>query len=222
MMSSAKIGKKARLFLVIGACVSVAALILILFFDSLIGAWFQSTISVDNPALLSNFETKVFYAFEGGAESLLSADEAISVTPDTVEQLQFRVEYRGESAAYLRVRVQSEFYNTISGTRLPQTEDLLALSNSSTKWCADNGYLYYTERLGDNSQTNGSTVPSGTTVTAPATVFSPLDGVFSLSADFSALMPSERQQYEGQLYVMVEAVQPDRYPEFWNLSTLPF
>ncbi len=191
----------------------------ILLFLALIGgmyarAWFKNVLEIENPAQLTNFITKTEYSFDGTQWTELSAGQAITVSvpnsgvTNDLSKLQVRVSYQGHSAAYIRASVQGNFYNVNTGTYLPQPESFWSLSEKNTslnQWISSDEYIYFASRVSKYD-----------TMTA-------LPSDLCVNAKFDELGTISRyQEYEGKVYIIVEAVQPDRYAALWGIDTLPF
>lgn len=172
-----------------------------------VNGWFIAQHTVSNPAKLTNFVTAVECSKDGGLTWVSDAEEyPFIITPDNVDDVQIRVSYRGESAAYLRVSLFGGLYNKHTGTYLPQSDAFWSFDSNAT-WLHADRYLYYPEKLEKKPE------------------FSTLQPTFGIDADLESLGTiSEHQQYEGKLYVIVDAVQPDRYSVHWDIPVggLPF
>lgn len=169
-------------------------------------AWFRNFLTEENEADISNFLTQVQYSFNETDWSTYSSEQPITVTAENLENLQVKVQYQGQSAAYLRMTVYGNFYNKNTGTVLPIPDSFWSLvpaSESDSNWViSDDGYGYYKQRLEQ-----------------------PPHGIDLETFGVRAALPEDRslyQEYEGKLYIIVDAVQPDRYPAFWGISELPF
>ena len=192
-------------------------------------AWFKNTETASTPAVLTNFETTVEYSVGNNVWKPLSDGKSIpviinnntvkldvtriddvSVTPD---HLQLRITYRGKSDAFIRLSTYGSFQNADTDTYLPQADGLWNLSG--TNWINNDTYLYYTKIVGcthDETASVGSYQETHTMETMTVTIDS------SKLADSI----SPHQDYKGDLYIHVDAVQPDRFQEFWGITELPF
>lgn len=195
---------KSTLVIFVSAVMAAVLLVTMLLIGTQTVAWFRSVDTFTNDAQISNFVTAASYSQDGGATwTLLQSGDAIITTPDTVNDLQLQISYHGEHAAYLRVSVYGSFYNADTDTYLPQPVDFWSFDGyDSADWLAHEGYLYYTHKLADSAAV--TTLPSFSILAA-------------LPDEISAY-----QDYEGELYIVVDAVQPDRYPVFWGVSALPW
>ena len=208
------------------ALVSALSILLAMF---QVTAWFKNFQTASTDAVLTNFETKVEYSIGNNSWKSLSANTAIpvvisgntvklditrvdgvSVTPS---MLQLRITYKGKSNAFVRLSAYGSFQNADTHTYLPQLENLWILKG--TNWQLSNGYVYYKKIVGcthDETVSVGSFAQSCTleslTVTLDATKLS------------AAISP--HQDYQGELYIHVDAVQPDRFQEYWEITQLPF
>ncbi|MBQ9413564.1 MAG: hypothetical protein IJU16_00390 [Clostridia bacterium] len=174
-----------------------------------IGAWFTPVRNLDQNAQLTSFAVTVQYSTNSGSSySDYTAGTAIPITTSNVNNVRVKVYYQGISAAYLRVKVYGGFYNNAfdDHPRLPLPDYFWRLSG--TNWVQKNNatygdYAYYKTRF-ENAQ-------SATALNA-----------LTLSADISALGTVDTvQPLTGELYIVVDAVQPDRYPALWGINEIP-
>lgn len=192
----------------------LAALLLfsLVFLGTQTVAWFKNHKTIDDPAILTNFEPTVHYSFNGTNFEEFTAGTPIKITPDDFKDgktLQLHVSYTGESAAFVRVMVSGSFKNEYTGTYLPQPENFWSLSGDN--WVTEGEYTYFTQLLEKSDDS-----------TTMEKVESKLLNVLYVSTDLSKLGKiSEHQKYSGELYVIVDAVQPDRYDEIWGITTIP-
>lgn len=206
MKSNGSIVSKSTVVLLVSAVMAAVLLITLLLIGTQTVAWFKSFDVVENDAALSNFVTLVEYSFNATEEQpvweSVSDGEAIPVTPDKLDDLSIRVNYQSaHHTAYARVSVFGSFYNIHTGTYLPQEEPFWSFVEYDNSWTLSDSYLYYNQKL----ETTGE---SDTLTLSP----------FSVQATFPESV-SEHQDYQGDLYVIVDAVQPDRYPVFWTTTT---
>ena len=174
-----------------------------------IGAWFTPVRKLDQTAQLTSFALTVQYSTNGGSSyTAYTAGTAIPVTTANVNNVRIKVSYQGVSAAYLRVKVYGGFYNNAfdDHPRLPLPDYFWRLSG--TNWVQKNDatygdYAYYKTRM--------KNVASATAL-----------DVLALSANISALGTIETTQpLTGEVFIVVDAVQPDRVPAFWGISAVP-
>ena len=196
--------------LYIALCISMVLLLTITFFAPSVIAWFKSFIVVKNDGQLTNYTIKTEYSLDGSSWSTYTAGTPIAVSSADASKLQIRVSYTGIHKAYLRVKLHGDYVNRHSGTHLSVIDGTSLFSPSGgSGWKLSNGYYYYTSKVG-KSNVDGSK-------SASTQVLSAFKVVSSLPSDASAY-----QEYDTELYVMVDAVQTDRYDELWGLSSLPF
>ncbi len=197
---------KSTLILFISAVMAAILLISMLLIGTQTVAWFKSYTVVTHPAEFSNFVTSVEYSLDGDSWTAVNADKPIPLTIDTVDDIQIRVSYKSaHHTAYLRVSVFGGFYNRNTKTYLPLSENAWSFTTTGlTKWSSLNGYLYYKELLN---------TPDGTDILQLET--------FRLNATLPQNI-SSHQAYNGELYVIVDAVQPNRYQELWGITKLPW
>ncbi len=191
--------------LMISALLAAVLLVVVMLSTPYAVSWFKNKLEVPNPAILSNFVTEVTYSTNGTDYATLEAGDAIVLSPEQLSNLRIQVGYQGFSQAYLRVSVFGSFKNKNTGTFLPQSDAFWMLTGNDS-WVADTSgeYLYYSALLEKTD-----------TMTALA--------AFTLSADIASLGDiSAHQNYESELYVLVDAVQPNRYQEHWGIAELPF
>lgn len=217
---------RSSLLTMVLALVSVLSILLAMF---QVTAWFKNFENASTDAVLTNFETKVEYSVGNDLWIELSPDSPIpvvlsenAVIPDatridgvsvTPNSLQLRITYTGKSNAFLRLSAYGSFQNADTKTYLPQSDDLWSVSG--TNWQLSNGYIYYKKEVGcvhNETASVGSYTKTHTLETLTVT----LD-----SAKLASVI-SSRQDYQGDLYIHVDAVQPDRFQEYWGISQLPF
>ncbi len=197
--------------LCIALCVTLSLLMLICMFAPPLMAWFKTSETVHNAAQISNFVTNVQYTTKANptADSdwkSVQAGAPIEITKEQVGALKIRVGYTGMHKAYLRVKLFGDYMNRHSKTHLstPQETPPFTPVEAAGWLLHTDGYMYYTQTLGSSE---------GSLTYLPT---------FSVDSDISVYNASEHQEYNAKIYVLVEAVQTDRYDELWNLSSLPF
>lgn len=195
--------KSSRKLILLSALLSAVLTFTSILYSSQVTGWFTVRTSVDNPAKISNFVTEVQYLNPSTSTwTKVDAGQPIKITASQDVSLQVRLRYRGFSAAYVRVSVFGGFMNKNTGTHLPQS-DLIWGMDSNSKWIKSGNYLYYPEVLQKKDAMN--------TLTS-----------FNVEADLSSAgVISEHQEYESELYILVEAVQPDRISSHWGITSLP-
>ena len=210
---------RASLLTMLLSLVAVLSILLAMF---QVTAWFVNTETATTDAVLTNFETTVQYAVNGSSSwTPLSGTNAIpiGVTYDSAnsvwnfDTVQLEITYRGKSNAFLRVSAYGSFQNADTQTYLPQSDGLWTISG--TNWQSSNGYWYYTQKVGcahNETASVGSFTDDHTLQTLTVT----------LDSTKLAQLISPHQDYQGELYIHVDTVQPDRYQEFWNIDALPF
>ncbi|MBQ3069842.1 MAG: hypothetical protein IJD01_07865 [Clostridia bacterium] len=194
--------------LMISALLSAVLLVTLMLSTPYVMSWFKNKLEVPQPARISNFVTQVeYYNADSAVWTDLDAGAPIVLSPDAISSLKIRVTYQGFSQAYVRAKVFGSFKNKHTGTFLPQGEDLWTLGTNS-KWVSSEGWLYYPEVLGSIG-----TSSSDTKILEEFTV-----SVNTASLDDA----SDHQEYLSEVYILVDAVQPDRWQAHWGISTLPF
>ncbi len=209
-MNTKRISKK-QIILIVSSVITATLLLVALVCGMFARAWFRDYLDVTTPAKISNFDISVEYSIDGTWKTLKNPEAPIELTSSNdVNSLQVRITYQGFSAAYLRTKVYGNFYNKHTGTHLPQPEHFWTLSPvSASDWKQSGDYWYHTSLLHnlDQSKSNDKT---------------PLS-VLNVSADMSALGEiSPHQEYAGNVYVVVDVVQPDRCEAFWGVSPTVF
>ncbi len=217
---------RSSLLTMILALVSVFTLLLAMF---QVNAWFKNFQTAETDAVLTNFDTKIEYSvgsntwkvledntgipliIQGDTAKLdVSRIDGITTTPST---LQIRITYTGKSNAFIRFSAFGNFYNADTKTYLPQKDGLWSVTG--TNWVKNNGYWYYKQKVGcAHNETLSVGSFSDTHVLKTLTV--------TLDTTKLASTISPHQDYQGDLYFYVDAVQPDRFQEFWGIETLPF
>ncbi len=193
-------------------------------------AWFINVREAEADLVLSDFDTKIEYRISdktwkelpaGNALPVIMRDgntildvsrlEGISSVPDKIE---LQISYTGISHAYIRASLHGSFRNADTKTYLPQMDGLWRFSGNN--WDESGHYWYYKHKAGD--------------IRDPEKTFEQykdahvLSDTLTVTVDLSKLSDtiSQHQDYEGELFIFVDAVQPDRYTAFWELSKLPF
>ncbi len=207
-------------------CLALLATISVFVATYQVEAWFKNFATASTDAVLTNFETKVKYAVDDNSWEQAPAGTSIPIVIENGDvkldvsrlsgvtavpnSLQIQVTYNGKSSAYLRASVKAVFQNKHTGTVLPALN--LSFSGSD-KWVTSGDYIYYTEKCGeehDGTKTPDQYVKSHNLY------------VFTVSLGDSNPDISKYQDYKGDLYIVVDTVQPDRYEAFWGLESLPF
>lgn len=212
----------------ITAALAFVLMIAILIATFQVNAWFKSHHTVTTPAIISNFETIVEYGVSvqdgavstwhtlpvGSAIPLVYKDGAVYLNNVTSEDqsLQIRVTYKGVSAAYCRFSLSGSFRNAATETYLPQNGTLW--NATGTNWIQSGEYWYYAKKLGD--QHDPAKVVTDYKDTHVLDTFTVTLNTENLSKNISP-----HQDYQGELYVTVDAVQPDRVKAFWGINTIP-
>ncbi len=195
--------------LYIALCVSLVLLLTITLFAPSVIAWFKSFLTIHNDGQLTNYITTTEYSTNGSSWTTLEPGAAIEVSAADAAKLQIRVSYTGIHKAYVRVKLHGDYVNRHSGTHLPAPEDTeLFEPSGGSGWVFSKGYYYYTTKLGKSSD--------GTAAASKQQL-----NTFKVSASLPA-DASMYQEYDAKIYVLVDAVQTDRYDELWGLSSLPF
>lgn len=187
--------------MLISALLSAVLLVSMVVCGFQVNAWFRARLEIENPVQITNFVSSVEYSFDGNSWRSLANSSSISVTPDNIDDLRIRVFYKGESAGYLRVKAYSTFKNADTGTVLPQLENtFIQWKSTSAKWVLNGDYIYYDSLL--SKKENASVLP-----------------VLTVGSDMSFLSDrSDYQDYSGEVYVIVDTVQPDRYETLWKIG----
>ncbi len=197
---------KSTLILFISAVMAAVLLMSMLLIGTQTVAWFKSHTVVEHPGEFSNFITLVDYSLDGKSWVTVDATKPIPVTLDTLDDIRVRVTYKSaHHTAYLRVSLFGGFHNQNTGTYLPLTADCWSFSKGeSNKWMTSGDYLYYTQLL--DTPASSDTLILDTlqvNMTKPANI-------------------SNHQAYSGELYIIVDAVQPNRYTQLWGIDRLPW
>lgn len=185
--------KKRREYAYIVIAVAVLLLSGILFVGMAL-SWFSPKQEADLSVVITNFSTETKYSISGSAYETLEAEDQLSV--DSLDTLRLRLDYTGPSAAYIRVRLFESFKD--SNGKL--VSSLPINYNLGTDWVEKDGYYYYKNIViqgADDKEPKQLNFVSGATLAGTATAKNGV--VFNLVA-------------------VVEAVQPDRFDEFFGTS----
>ena len=201
---------------VITAALALLSIISLLMATIQVDAWFKSHHTVTTPTAISNFEQKVQY-HNGSRWVTLNLNQPIPVKYG--DKIRVCIQHKSISATYIRVSVFGNFYNADTGTLLPQSDALFTfdLKDDSQNWKtikSDPFHIYYANDF--YSWDNDAQIPSP----IPTTDLEEFTVCVNPKAFPESI--SEYQDYTGELFVYVDAVQPDRFQEFWGITTLPF
>ncbi len=205
---NSRIVLSAHFTLMLSAILSALLLIALMVSTPYVMSWFKFKEDVPQPARISNFVTQTeYYNADTGVWTELEAGTPIRLSPESISSLKVRVTYQGFSQAYLRATVFGSFKNKHTETVLPQGDVLWTLGTNS-KWVSSDGWLYYPEVLGSIGTSSSDTK---------------ILEEFTVSVNTASLGDiSDHQEYLSELYILVDAVQPDRWQAHWGISTLPF
>lgn len=193
--------------LMIVASISLAVLLFSVMFANPIIGWFKAHLQIDNPAEITNFVTAVSYTVDNSTTTPANGIPYIFAvnSKDTAVTIKAALSYQGKSAAYVRVSFCGNYYNKNTKTYLPMADntEFVTVSNAGEWIDGKDGYWYYPTMLENADELSVfSTMELKTNTAAYATM-------------------SEKQEYEGELYVIVDAVQPNRMEAFWGRTTSP-
>ncbi len=199
---------KSTLILFISAVMAAVLLISMLLIGTQTVAWFKSFDVLDHPGEFSNFVTLVDYSLDGKTWVTVDATKPIPVTLDTLDDIRVRVTYKSaHHTAYLRVSLFGGFYNANTKTYLPQSAGCWSFDlTDTTKWHLSGEHVYYTEKLSTPETTQDAAMELET---------------FKINATLPDTV-SAHQAYSGELYIIVDAVQPNRYTQLWEIDRLPW
>ncbi len=196
-----------------------------------VNAWFKSHITVSSPAVITNFDTVVEYCVDENTNkwitvptgasipvslkdgAVLLNSEKINNLAEGYDKIKIRIIYKGKSSAYLRFSLSGSFQNADTGTYLPQLDSIW--DASGTNWIEDGEYWYYENKLGDIYDPDKSVNEYKETHEL---------NTFTITVDPTKFPKdiSSHQDYQGELFITVDTVQPDRYKAFWGVNELPF
>ncbi len=181
-----------------------------------VNAWFKSHHTHSTPAIISNFEQTTQY-YNGSSWVTLDSNGVIPLK--STDKIRVRIHHKGVSASYIRVSVTGNFYNADTNTLLPQSDTLFNIDlNDNSKWKkinTDSRHIYYSDDF--YSWDHSTVIPNIKNASQDTEEFT-----VSVNQDAFPEEISPHQEYQGELYIHVDAVQPDRYQEFWNITSLPF
>lgn len=191
-------------------------------------AWLTvGTGTLDRNLFLSNFDTEAVVWFEGGSMSQ-NADKTISVdvgvdpnAANYIGKLRVNAKFTGRGQAYLRVKMVQQWTDgdgTIlqSNVLLPyniSTPYNMTTGGNQSAWFdnrMDDYCLYYAKKL--------TSVVNGTYETIPVIIADPQPAQFA--SKLAAVIPQGNVNLK--IAIILEAVQVNRYPQFWGINTLPW
>ena len=216
MLKTIWTNKETRMSL-ISLALSVFFVINLLFATVQITAWFKNHTIVKHDVAVTNFLHTVQYK-SGNNWIDLNAGSAIPITISNgnVQPVTVRIKHQGKSAVAIRVSAFGNYYNADTSTVLPlSSEGLWTLNStsSSSLWgkLSNDDHLYYkNDYYQYKSNYNIDDYNTPPIYTDEFTITATIDDV------------SVHQDYKGELYIIVDAVQPDRFQELWGISSLPF
>ena len=174
---------------------------------------------------LSNFNAEAVVWFEGGTMSQ-NTDKTISVdvvdtnAPNYIGKLRVDAKYKGRGQAYIRLKMIQQW--TDENGIILQSNVLLPY-NISTPYTGTSGpqsawfdnrpddyCLYYAQKL--------TSLENETYVNIPVIIADPNPTQFA--AKLAAVVP--RGTVNLKIAITLEAVQVNRYPQFWGIERLPW
>ncbi len=188
------------------ASIALVLLLLSLAFASPTIGWFKNHSKIRNDAVFSNFVTNVSCTVNGKTTTLTNSTPCVFAVPanKTAVPIITQITYQGESAAYLRVSICGGYYNKNTKTYLPIDANTPFVTVSGSKWVdGKDGYWYYPTMLEHH---HNAMMLETLTLTTNAAVYSNM---------------SDKQAYECEVYVNVDAVQANRFKQVWDIDEIP-
>ena len=220
--------------------VLAVALILVL---SATFALFTETVDGTRRFTLSNFTSDVVVYFDGhtsannpaqpsGTTGRANYYEVSMTDPDNnrtnyIGDLRVSVKYRGEGVGLLRVRVMEEWYTekTVSGSTV---RTVRPYSVEMPYFIGDNNALLYTGSLSGNkakwfdNRANDYCFYYATPISHAgenAKTIEFIHGLDTSKIDFGAI---DVNSTNVRVIIEADVVQVNRYPQYWNLTKLPW
>lgn len=188
-------------------------------------AWLTAgTGTLDRVISLSNFDTKANVWFEGSAPITKNTDGTITVDVTTpgaanyIGKLRVNALYTGRGRAYIRVKMIQQWTD---GTGKILQSNVLLPYNIATPYdlgAGGNQSAWFDNRLDDYClyyATKLSFSPNGTFTTIPV-----ITAGFDPDLKLAGVIPDGTVTLK--IAVTLEAVQVNRYPQFWGIETLPW
>ncbi len=177
---------------------------------------------------LSNFDAYAEVYFDGGTnppETYRNTDGSVSVdltnplAENYIGKIRVDVYYKGRGAAYVRLKTIQQWQENSPGNKILQADNAIPYTiakpylptdtGNQAKWFdnrADDYCFYYATRL--------TALNTGFTSAADAKVITGVD-----ITRLNAIKPDNATLKIG---FTLEAVQVNRYPQFWGLESLPW
>ena len=187
--------RRAAMFILIaGICIILSVFLVV----GLAFSWFQPPKDADVKVHITDFSAYTKIGLSNSTKERLADSHQIKVgsTGANVGTLKLDIHYTGRSSAYIRVQLFESFKNS-SGALYPATDVNYTLSSG---WVEYDGFYYY----------HLPVAPAGRTDTEISVPF-----VTGASTNYNT------SDYNGvyfNLVSVVEAVQPDRFDEFFGIS----
>ena len=179
-----------------------------------ITAWFKNHLIIEHDVAVTNFQHTVQYKSGSNWVSVKAGDAIpITISGGSVQPVTVRIQHKGKSAVAIRVSAFGNYYNADTSTVLPlSSKGLWTLDSTSSSWgkLSNDDHLYYKNDYYQYSSQKYIADYTSTYYTDTFTVTATVDEI------------SLHQDYKGELYIIVDAVQPDRFQELWGISALPF
>ena len=215
----ARIKDKKSLLILVVALVAVALIIAVIYTANRSGAWLSDQQNQDMTAQYSNFLISADIKF-GNSEAAKDTSglipvNVVSTTADNyIDNLRVSLNYKGESQAYVRVKVLEEWRlaDQVDGitevSAVPNTP--LTAYDLADNWYDNrkyDGYFYYKLPLNAATETNIPLITGASGYWRDPEYLPQEDGYPQLTMRIS---------------VVAEAVQVNRYQQFWHLNKLPW
>lgn len=185
-------------------------------------AWFYFRQSQQINLSLSNFQATPVCYFEGNESEHLTGLIELSTNPDDANYIgKFRVDvnYTGDGAGYLRVRMVHQFTNGAGGAAVQHPAELPYQSDSNLwKDNRSNDYCYYyMDRLNIDESDEEKTLNLITGLIPDDESTQDID-------ESGATIIQGFRDADAVIKVAVEAdmVQINRYPQIWGMEELPW
>lgn len=190
-------------------------------------SWFAPKTGSNMEVILSNFEAKIEYSINNSefAELKNVAGNEIELNTEHLNTLKLQIKYTGPSSAYIRVQLFDSFYSVSSDNSktLVATPDFSYILGED--WVKIGNYYYYkniatfteneiivTDEITDETNEIAET---GEITTKKEIIREPRIIDFVTATDYES---SDSNASIVKLVAVVEAVQPDRFEEFFGVE----
>ncbi len=171
-------------------------------------SWFAPEQDADLTVITTDFETQTLYKLSSSADEFADLTDEVDFNINDLDELQLKIKFTGPSSAYIRVQLFENFYTLNGETEVmhPATDVTYTLGPD---WVKIGDYYYY-KNVATYTEVNEKD-ESGKTVKKRNPTEIPF--VSSASTKYDNVTDSGINM---KLVAVVEAVQPDRFEEFFG------